>query len=158
MSIELGEHTRPTWILDVRTNRSAVSADQLRQAWQNRQPSREPVRLGVLVRALVHAEGLNKPTSPLASLGTIWEELVGVELSRHSRLEGLRRGTLRIQVDSAAHMAELKGLVQGGLAKQLSERFEDGALRTIRLRLGSRSASEAAGRARPARKDRRRSC
>ena len=145
--------TRPAWILDVQINRPAASADQLRRVWQNRQPGREPVRLGVLVRALVQAERLNKP-SPLASLGGIWEELVGAELSRHSRLEGLRRGTLRVEVDSAAHMAELKGLVQGGLAKQLSERFEDGALRAIRLRLGSQSTLRAAGRARPGRKER----
>ena len=115
------------------------------------------MRLGVVVRALVQAEGLNKP-SPLANLEGIWRELVGVELSRHSRLEGLRRGMLRVEVDSAAHMAELKGLVQGGLAKQLSERFEDGALRAIRLRLGSQSTLGAAGRARPGRKERRRSC
>ncbi len=94
------------------------------------------MRLGVLVRTLVQAEGLDKP-SPLASLRGIWEELVGVELSRHSRLEGLRRGTLRVEVDSAAHMAELKGLVQAGLAKQLSERSEDRTVRAIGLRLGS---------------------
>ena len=115
------------------------------------------MRLGAVVRALVEAEGLNKP-SPLANLRGIWRELVGVELSRHSRLEGLRRGTLRVEVDSAAHMAELKGLVQGGLAKRLSERFEDGSLRAIRLRLGSQSALGAADRARPGRKERRRLC
>ena len=100
-------------------NKPAVSAEQLRRAWQNRQPSREPIRLGVLVRALAQAEGLNKP-SPLVHLQGIWDEQVGDELSRHSRLEGFRRGTLRVEVDSAVHMAELKGLVQVGLAEQLS--------------------------------------
>ncbi len=91
------------------------------------------------MRALMRAEGLDKP-SPLANLQGIWEELVGVELGRHSRLEGLRRGTLRVEVDSAAHMAELRGLVQAGLAEQLSERCEDRAVRAIRLKLGRQNA------------------
>ena len=129
----------------------------MQRVWQSRQPSKQPVRLGVLVRALVHTAGLNRPR-PLPSLENIWEELVGAELSRHSRLEGLRGATLRVEVDSAAHMAELKGLVQGGLAKQLSERFEDGALRAIRLRLGGQSTLGAGSRARPGRKKRRTSC
>ena len=138
-------------------NKSVASVKQLQQTWQNRQPSRDPVRLGVLVQALVQAEGLDKP-SPLASLQSIWEELVGVELSRHSRLEGLRRGTLRVEVDSAAHMAELKELVQGVLAEQLSERSEDWTVRAIRLRLGSQSTLGVGGRRRRDRKEGRRSC
>ena len=138
-------------------NKPKVSAEQLRRVWQNRQPRSEPVRLGGLVRSLVQQEGLNKP-SPLAGLQGLWDEQVGPELSRHSRLEGLRRGTLRVAVDSAAHMVELKGLVQGGLDKQLNERFEDGAVRIIRLRLGSQRPLGAPDRARPSRKERRISC
>ena len=132
-----------------------MSADQLRRVWLNRQPSREPVRLGVVVQALVQAEGLDRP-SPLASLQGIWEELVGLELSRHSRLAGLRAGTLGLEVDSAAHMAALKGLLQAGLAEQLSERSEDRTVKAIRLRLGSQRTL--GGRRQRSRKERRRSC
>ena len=117
-------------------NKPTFSVEQLRQAWQNRQRGTGAVSIGTLVRSLVQTEGLDKP-SPLASLQGHWDEQVGLELSRHSRLEGLRRGTLRVEVDSAAHMVELKGLVQAGLAKQLSECFEDRVVKTIRLRLGS---------------------
>ena len=133
-------------------NKPAVSVEQLRRVWQSRQPSSEPVRLGVLTRALVQAQGLNKP-SPLAYLQGIWDEQVGPELSRHSRLEGFRLGTLRVEVDSAAHMAELSALVQVGLAQQLTELSEDWTVKTIRLRLGSGSASP-----RPGPTKRRRSC
>ena len=117
-------------------NKPRVSVDQLRHVWQNRQRGTGAVSLGTLVRSLVRTEGLDSP-GPLASMQGIWDEQVGLELSRHSRLEGLRRGTLRVEVDSAAHMVELKGLVQAGLAKQLSEGFEDSVVKTIRLRLGS---------------------
>ena len=129
----------------------AVSPAQLERAWQNRQAKGTAVRLGEIVRAFVRVEGLDRP-SPLAELCGIWEELVGLELSRHSRLEGLRRGTLRVEVDSAAHMAELKILVQGGLAGRLGARAEAQAVRSIRLRLGSEGRS--AGRSRRARKNR----
>ena len=122
----------------MRIDKPAVSEEQLRRVWQNRQPRREPVRLGSLVRALVRAERLDKP-SPLVSLRGSWEELVGLELSGHSRLAGLKRGTLRVEVDSAAHMVELKGLVQAGLAQQLNERSEDRAVKVVRLRLASRN-------------------
>ncbi len=99
----------------------AASPAQLERAWQNRQAKGTAVRLGEVVRAFIRAEGLDRPSS-LAELRGIWEELVGLELSEHSRLEGLRRGTLRVEVDSAAHLAELKVLVQGGLAGRLGER------------------------------------
>lgn len=119
----------------LRVKRTA-SPEQLDRAWQNRQAKAQPVRLGQIVRALVRAEGLDKP-SPLIELRSTWEELVGPELSNHSCLEGLRRGTLRVKVDSAPHMAELKILVQGGLAGRLAQQPQAHAVRTIRLRLGS---------------------
>ena len=113
-----------------------MNNERLQWSWQNRQAGSEPVRLGAVVRALIRAKGLDKP-SPLASLQGIWEELVGAELGRHSRFEGLRRGVLRVEVDSAAHMAELRGLIQAGLAEQISERCAEMGVRSIRLKLGS---------------------
>ena len=142
------------WIVGVDRKEPAASSEQLRWTWQNRQAGSEPVRLGAVVRALIRAEGLDRPGA-LASLQGIWEELVGVELGRHSRLEGLRRGTLRVEVDSAAHMAELRGLIQAGLAEQLSERCEDMGVRSIRLKLGSQNVFGAGRRQRPGRGERR---
>ena len=63
-----------------------------------------------------------------------------------------------MEVDSAAHMVELKAMVQGGLAKQLSECFEDRAVRTIRLRLGSQRPLGTTDRARAHQKERNRFC
>ena len=114
----------------------AVSTERLRYVWQNRQRHGEPVRLGPVVQALVAAEGLDKP-SPLMDLRCVWEELVGLELSRHSRVDSLSRGVLRVEVDSAVHMAELKGLAQAGLAERMRARFDQRAIKSIRLRLGS---------------------
>lgn len=115
--------------------RMAVSADQLRQIWQNRQCRKNAVPVGQLVRAVLKAERLDGP-SPLTDLRTVWADEVGLELSRHSRPEALRRGTLRVQVDSAVHLAELQSLVQAGLAKRVAAAFDQRPIKTIRLRLG----------------------
>lgn len=87
------------------------------------------------MQALLRAERLDG-SDPLADLHNIWAQIVGPELSRHSRPDALRRGTLRILVDSAAHMAELQCLVRAGLAGKIEEKFDERPVKTIRLRLG----------------------
>ena len=111
------------------------SIDQLQCAWQNRQHTDTVVRIGGAIRAFVASEGLSRP-SPLMHVRGAWEELVGPELSRHSCPAGLRKGTLRVTVDSAAHLAELQALVREGLAEELSARLDDRPIRAIRLQLG----------------------
>lgn len=114
----------------------AVSTDQLQHIWQNRQGRKDAVPVGSLVRTLLKNERLDGP-SPLMDLGKIWATVVGPELSRHSRPEALRRGTLRVVVDSAAHLVELQSLVRDGLVKQVAAVFEQRPIKIIRLRLGS---------------------
>lgn len=111
------------------------STEQLECAWRNRQHTNTAVDIGAVVRAFVASEGLDRP-SPLAHLAGVWAELVGPELSRHSCLVGLRRGTLRVTVDSAAHLAELEALVREGLAEDLSAGLDARPIRAIRLQLG----------------------
>ena len=115
--------------------RASVSTDQLQQTWQNRQSRTNAVPVGALVRALVKSEGLDRP-SPLADLRRVWAEAIGPELSRHSRPQGLRHGTLSVLVDSAAHLAELQSLTRAGLVEQVSSRFDHRPIKKIRLRLG----------------------
>jgi len=115
--------------------RTAFSTDQLQRVWQSRQPRTPPVPVGSLVKALLKAERLDEP-SPLADLRRLWADAVGLELSRHSRPEALCRGTLRVVVDSAVHLAELQALVLAGLSERIAEKFEQRPVKTIRLRLG----------------------
>lgn len=114
---------------------TAFSTDQLQRVWQNRQSRANPVRVGPLVQALLKSEHLDG-SDPLAQLSKVWAEAVGPELSRHSRPEALRRGTLRVAADSAAHMAELQSLVRAGLAERIAENFEQRPVKRIRVRLG----------------------
>ena len=115
--------------------RTAFSTDQLQQIWRNRQARAKPVQVGSLVQALLKAERLDG-SDPLAELHDLWAQIVGPELSRHSRPDALRRGTLRVMVDSAAHMAELQCLVRAGLVNKIAEQFNKRPIKTIRLRLG----------------------
>ncbi len=113
-----------------------ITTEQLERSWQNRQSRREPVRLGPVLRRFISAAGLDKP-SALTEVRVIWDELVGAELAGHSRVEGLSRGVLRVEVDSAAHLAELKVLQQGGLLESLRAQFDARPVRSIRLKLGN---------------------
>ena len=113
-----------------------TTTEQLARTWQNRQSRREPVRLGPVLRRFISAAGLDKP-SALAELRVIWDELVGEELADHSRVEGLSRGVLRVEVDSAAHLAELKVLQQSGFIESLRRQFDARPIRSIRLKLGN---------------------
>ena len=121
--------------------RMAVSTDQLQQAWQNRQRDTEPVPVGTLIRALIKAERLDTP-NPLINLRKAWAESIGPELSCHSRPESLRRGTLSVMVDSAAHLTELQSLARSGLVEGVAARFCQRPIKRIRLRLGYPNASD----------------
>ena len=125
----------------------APGTDQLKQVWQNRQRWDGFASVGSLVRALIKSRGLDRP-NPLTALRSVWEDMVGPELSQHSSLEGVRRGSLRVLVDSAVHMAELQTLIRAGLAERLGKCYGERPISQIRLRLGHGSTRRAAGDAR----------
>ena len=107
----------------------------MESVWQNRQTKGGALRIGPLVKSLIKAQGLDRPNS-LGELNGIWGELVGEQFSRHTRLEAFRNSTLRVVVNSAAHMAELKMMVADGLAEQISAQLGEQSVKAIRLRLG----------------------
>lgn len=76
-----------------------------------------------------------KPHKQLGAIGELWHELVPPGLARHTRLEGLSRGVLRVAVDSSAHLYQLDRLLREGLQRQLIIGHKGGTLRSVRLRV-----------------------
>ncbi len=77
-----------------------------------------------------------RPHKQLGKLVGLWQELVPEALLKHTRLEGLSRGTLRIAVDSSPHLYELNQLLRGGLEREMIRRQPGNtSLRRIRLRV-----------------------
>ena len=69
----------------------------------------------------------------LGQLANAWQELLPAELTEHSCLENFTRGTLKVLVDSPAHLAELNLLVREGLIDHLREMCPSLPLSKIRL-------------------------
>ena len=69
----------------------------------------------------------------LGQLADAWMELLPKELTDHSCLENFSRGTLKVLVDSPAHLAELNLLVREGLIDHLREMCPNLPLSKIKL-------------------------
>lgn len=84
-----------------------------------------------------------RPHKQLGRFIDLWAELVPETLRTHTRLEGFSHGTLRVAVDSSAHLYELNQLLRGGLERELIRRQPSGpSLRRVRLRVADIPCTE----------------
>lgn len=91
-----------------------------------------------------------KPYKQLGDLAELWAELVPAHLIERSRLVGLSRGVLHVEVDNPAAHFEIDRLLRGGLQKQLIEGHKGPAFRKVSVRVVGRSeVSEADARRLP---------
>ena len=65
-----------------------------------------------------------------------WEKLIPSTLLEHCALESLHAGTLKVIVDSSAHLYEMKQLLLAGLQDQILLACKSTGLRRITLKLG----------------------
>lgn len=67
-----------------------------------------------------------------------WCDIVGVETARHTRLSRtIRRGVLRVEVDSPTLLAELSGFRKAEILTGLQERVKRKHIEDIRFKLGA---------------------
>jgi hypothetical protein len=105
---------------------------KLSRIWQQRQLPAPARRLGVTLEDFLRRRIYPKQKS-LAQIARAWQELLPTELLEHTCLDEFRQGVLRIMVDSAEHLYELKLLIQEGLLDQLREKCPGQPLSQIRL-------------------------
>ena len=75
-----------------------------------------------------------RPHKQLSAVVEQWQQLVPAELVEHTRLEGLRRGVLKVLVDSSSRLYELDRLLREGLSQQLISSCPGSGLRCVHLR------------------------
>jgi predicted nucleic acid-binding Zn ribbon protein len=88
---------------------------------------------------------VERPHKQLAKLVCLWAELVPDDLARHTRLDSLNRGVLRVAVDSSARLYELDRLLRGGLQQQLIRAHPGPAIRKVQLHIQTWEASDGSG-------------
>lgn len=80
-----------------------------------------------------------KPYKQLGGLSVLWAELVPAHLIERSRLVGLSRGVLHVEVDNPAAHFEIDRLLRGGLQKRLIEGHKGPAFRKVQVKVVGRS-------------------
>lgn len=84
-----------------------------------------------------------KPFKQLGDVTELWRELVPSHLVERTRLVGLSRGVLHVEVDNPAAHFEIDRLLRGGLQKQLIQGHKGPAFRKVQVKVIGRSeASE----------------
>jgi predicted nucleic acid-binding Zn ribbon protein len=70
-------------------------------------PSKGPQRLGEILRDFFERSGLSHRLEHLELYG-VWEQVVGPDIARRTRVAGFKSHKLYVDVDSAAHLHELR--------------------------------------------------
>jgi predicted nucleic acid-binding Zn ribbon protein len=73
-------------------------------------------------------------------LAEAWRQAVGEEAARHTRVAGLWRNVLTVEVDSAPRLQELAAFHKAGILLRLGQLLGTAYVRDIRFRTGNESA------------------
>jgi hypothetical protein len=79
---------------------------------------------------------VEKPHKQLGAMVDLWEAMLPPDITRHTRLESLAKGTLRVVIDSSARLYELDRMLREGLQDRIITAFKGPAFRRIQLRVG----------------------
>jgi predicted nucleic acid-binding Zn ribbon protein len=118
----------------------------LQTVWQQRRPGKRAAHVSQPIQMLMKYR-LARRVRALSRMAEVWDEVVPADVRDHTALERLERGTLTVMVDSAAHRFRLQMLLNGGLLKEIRQRFS-GALNKVRLVPGQFCAVDLAGESR----------
>ena len=77
-----------------------------------------PERIGTILRDWLETSGLGNKLKH-GDLYAAWEEVVGPAIRRHTRIAGIAHHKLYVNVDSAAHLQELRNFYKAQLLRDL---------------------------------------
>jgi len=95
-----------------------------------------PERIGHILRDFLETKGIAARLRHL-EVYSAWEEVVGPTVVAHTRVAGFNRHKLYVDVDSAAHMHELRTFYKSQILADLRERLPRILVNDIVFRPGS---------------------
>jgi hypothetical protein len=107
---------------------------------KKRPETRDAARLGDVLLPWFE-KTVAKPTAKLEQVAELWQEHVPANIVRHCRLAGFHRGTLSVQLDSAAVRVELETRLRSGLLRVL-QTSSRGALFRVKTSIESHLGKE----------------
>ena len=100
-----------------------------------------PQRLGEVLSHFFGAKGLSSRIKHLEVYGA-WEEIVGPGMLPHTRIAGLAKHKLYVDVDSATHLHELRTFHRKQLLEELHARVPGVLIQDLVFRLSPPNRSE----------------
>jgi predicted nucleic acid-binding Zn ribbon protein len=94
-----------------------------------------PELLGEILSRLFTARGWGRRQGRLR-LEQAWTETAGGDIGRHTRVAGIRRGILEVEVDNAVLLQELAHYHKRRLLTQLRSRLPEITVTDLRFRAG----------------------
>src|SRR5262245_8415316 len=101
---------------------------------KRREPAPTPLLGPELIGFFKHS--VEKRHTKLGAIAQKWAQLIPQTLQDHCALESFQTGTLKVIVDSSAHLYELKQLLLSGMNDQLLLACRSSGLRKINLKIG----------------------
>src|SRR5688572_6497292 len=103
---------------------------------KGKNPNKGPEPLGEILGRLFTARGWGRRQGRL-HLERAWAEAAGPEHAKHTRVAGLRRGVLEVEVAGAALLQELTHYHKKRLLQLLRGRLSNTTLTDLRFRAGA---------------------
>jgi len=98
----------------------------------------DPRHLSGALSELIALKGLARVRGE-TQLATVWSDAAGPEIAAGTRVNGIRRGVLHIDVGNAALMGELAGFHKQSLLATLRKQHADLRIRDLKFRLRGHS-------------------
>jgi len=98
-----------------------------------------PQRLSSVLAELSALRGYARSGSR-ARLERAWAAVAGEAVARETRVRGVARGVLQVDVATAALLGELAGFYRAALAQRLAQRFPELNVRDVKFRLDAAAA------------------
>jgi hypothetical protein len=97
-------------------------------------PAEGPQSLGNVVSRLIALRGYGQ-TGAQRQLALLWKDAAGAEISRRTKVLGVRNGTLLIGVGNSALLSELTAFHRHELLQKVRDADHDGLIRDLKFRL-----------------------
>ena len=96
----------------------------------------DPVHVSAALSELIQRRGFAR-TLGQTQLRTLWAEVAGPAVAKQTRVVGINRGALQVEVASSALLSELASFQRRNLLKALSDRQPELKIKDLKFRLNS---------------------
>jgi len=93
-----------------------------------------PVHVSAALSELIQRRGYAR-TLGQAQLRTVWEDVAGANVAKQTRVTGINRGALQVEVSNSALLSELVSFGRPGLLSALRERQPELNIKDLKFRL-----------------------